>query len=237
MTNKKVLVVEDEDKISEVIAAYLKKDGYEVTIARDGNMAIELFNKLAPDMVILDLMLPFVSGEDICAYIRKTSQTPIIMLTAKSLEDDKISGLLSGADDYMTKPFSPRELMARVTALFRRTEAKGTEQPENKLSFNNGDLQIDLDAYSVTKNNTAVNLTQSELKLLLALANRPQRAFTREDLIDIAFDMDTEIYDRTIDSHIKNLRAKIEDNSAKPDYIATIRGIGYKFCGNKDKGN
>ena len=234
MNNKKILVVEDEDKISEVIAAYLKKDGYEVHIARDGLQALTQFEQLQPDMVILDLMLPFVPGEEICAQIRKNSHTPIIMLTAKSLEDDKISGLLSSADDYMTKPFSPRELMARVTALFRRADAN-SEQPSSKMSFNNGDLLIDLDAYSVNKNNQPVNLTQSELKLLMALANRPQRAFTREELIDIAFDMDTEIYDRTIDSHIKNLRAKIEDNSAKPEYIATIRGIGYKFCGNKDE--
>lgn len=233
MNNKKILVVEDEDKISEVIMAYLKKAGHEVYLARDGRQALEQFEQLQPDMVILDLMLPLVSGEEVCAQIRKTSTTPIIMLTAKSLEDDKISGLLGGADDYMTKPFSPRELMARVTALFRRTEDH-SEQTVNKMSFNNGDLQIDLDAYSVTKNNEQVNLTQSELKLLLALANRPQRAFTREELIDIAFEMDSEIYDRTIDSHIKNLRAKIESNSAKPDYIITIRGIGYKFCGRKD---
>lgn len=233
MNSKKILVVEDEDKISEVIAAYLLKEGYTVNVARDGRQALEYFEQMQPDMVILDLMLPYLSGEEVCAQIRKTAKTPIIMLTAKSLEDDKISGLLGGADDYMTKPFSPRELMARVTALLRRSTVE--EPPTNKMSFNKGDLQIDLDAYNVTKKNNTVNLTQSELKLLLALANRPQRAFTREELIDIAFEMDSEIYDRTIDSHIKNLRAKIEDNSAKPDYIATIRGIGYKFCGIKDE--
>ena len=230
---KKILIVEDEFKISEVLEAYLRKEGYETFLAEDGQAALEKFQTVVPDMVILDLMLPKVSGEEVCRQIRKASNTPIIMLTAKSLLDDKIEGLSMGADDYLTKPFSPRELIARIAALFRRTQQQTSTS--NRLSFNNAQLIIDSDAYCVLKNNVNLNLTRSEFNLLKALSTRPNKAFTRNELIDLALDMDYEVFDRTIDSHIKNLRAKIEDDSAKPLYILTVRGVGYRFGGTKDE--
>lgn len=230
---KKILIVEDEFKISEVLEAYLRKEGYETFLAEDGQAALEKFQTVVPDMVILDLMLPKVSGEEVCRQIRKASNTPIIMLTAKSLLDDKIEGLSMGADDYLTKPFSPRELIARIAALFRRTQQQTSTS--NRLTFNNAQLIIDSDAYCVLKNNVNLNLTRSEFNLLKALSTRPNKAFTRNELIDLALDMDYEVFDRTIDSHIKNLRAKIEDDSAKPLYILTVRGVGYRFGGTKDE--
>ena len=230
---KKILIVEDEFKISEVLEAYLRKEGYETFLAEDGQAALEKFQTVVPDMVILDLMLPKVSGEEVCRQIRKASNTPIIMLTAKSLLDDKIEGLSMGADDYLTKPFSPRELIARIAALFRRTQQQTSTS--NRLTFNNAQLIIDSDAYCVLKNNVNLNLTRSEFNLLKALATRPNKAFTRNELIDLALDMDYEVFDRTIDSHIRNLRAKIEDDSAKPLYILTVRGVGYRFGGTKDE--
>ncbi len=230
---KKILIVEDEFKISEVLEAYLRKEGYETFLAEDGQAALEKFQTVVPDMVILDLMLPKVSGEEVCRQIRKASNTPIIMLTAKSSLDDKIEGLSMGADDYLTKPFSPRELIARIAALFRRTQQQTSTS--NRLTFNNAQLIIDSDAYCVLKNNVNLNLTRSEFNLLKALSTRPNKAFTRNELIDLALDMDYEVFDRTIDSHIKNLRAKIEDDSAKPLYILTVRGVGYRFGGTKDE--
>lgn len=230
---KKILIVEDEIKIAEVIEAYLKKEGYETFTAADGQTALDKFAALKPDMLILDLMLPYVSGEEVCKQVRQTSAIPIIMLTAKSLEDDKIGGLFMGADDYMTKPFSPRELVARVVALFRRVS--DSSSTADKLSFNDGELIIDTQAYVVKKAGREVNLTQSEFKLLTTLANRSQKAFTRDELIDLALDMDYEVFDRTVDSHIKNLRSKIETDSSKPTYILTVRSVGYRFGGTKDK--
>ncbi len=229
-----ILIVEDEPKISEAIDAYLRKSGYKTLLAYDGNKALELFKNNQPDMVILDLMLPFISGEEICNEIRKQSRIPIIMLTAKSSEDNKISGLNMGADDYMTKPFSPRELVARVNSLFRRCN-DGISPMFIEMSWNNGDLAVDFDSYSVKKQGKLVNLTPNEFKLFSALAKYPNKTFTRDELIELAFGLDFDGYDRTIDSHIKNLRSKIETDSSNPKYILTIRGIGYKFGGNEVK--
>lgn len=224
---KKILVIEDEEKIVEFIESYLLNSGYEVIKAEDGRKGLALFAEQKPDMVLLDLMLPDISGEQICKEIRKTSQLPIIMLTAKTSEESIIKGLDIGADDYITKPFSPRQMVARVNALFRRSPSK----EEKLLTFNQGDLSIDQLNYYVTKKGTELNLTPSEYKLLITLAKRPSKVFTREELIQIAFDGDFLGYDRTIDSHIKNLRAKIEDNPKEANYIKTIRGVGYRFGG------
>lgn len=233
MQQKLILIVEDEAKIAEAVEAYLNKRGYNTAIAGDGRDALDKFAVLCPDMLILDLNLPLVSGEDVCREIRKKSRIPIIMLTAKSLEDDKVNGLVMGADDYMTKPFSPRELVARVDSLFRRC-SDGISPAFNYISFNKGDLILDYDSYTVSKAGQPANLTPNEYKILSTLVKYPNKTYTRDELIDIAFGIDFVGNERTIDSHIKNLRAKIENDTTAPQYILTVRGIGYKFGGSKD---
>jgi len=227
--SKKILIIEDEIKIVEFIESYLLNSGYEVYKAVTGRDALKIFKSQDIDLVLLDLMLPDISGEQICKEIRNTSKVPIIMLTAKTSEESIINGLGIGADDYITKPFSPRQMIARVNALLRRT----TEEVINSdiLSFNQGNLIINQVDYTVKKAGQNTYLTPSEFKLLITLAKRSQKVFTREELISVAFDGDYLGYDRTIDSHIKNLRAKIEDNPKECIYIVTIRGIGYKFGG------
>jgi DNA-binding response OmpR family regulator len=226
---KRILVVEDESKIVEFIESYLLNSGYSVSKAPNGREALKAFQSDEIDLIILDLMLPDITGEQICKEIRKTSKVPIIMLTAKTSDESIINGLDIGADDYMTKPFSPRQLVARVNALLRR--AYDDEKDNNLLSFNQGDIVINQTDYSVKKAGKVANLTPSEYKILITLAKRSNKVFTREELIQVAFDGDYLGYDRTIDSHIKNLRAKIEDNPKDPIYILTIRGIGYRFGG------
>jgi Response regulators consisting of a CheY-like receiver domain and a winged-helix DNA-binding domain len=227
-TKKTILVVDDEVKIVEAVVAYLNNSGYETFAAYDGQKAFTLFERVNPDLVILDLMLPVMTGEEVCKAIRRISRVPIIMLTAKIDEDEKINGLNIGADDYVTKPFSPRELVARVNSLFRRT-AEGALPLFHTMSWNHNDLEIDLNAYTVKKSGKTVNLTPNEFKLLCALVKYPKKTFTREELIEVAFGLDFEGFERTIDSHIKNLRNKIEDDTANPKYIITVRGIGYRF--------
>lgn len=230
MQHKKILIVEDEPKIAEAVEAYLTKDGYATLVAYDGRQALLLFEKEHPDMIILDLMLPHISGEEVCKTVRKESRIPIIMLTAKASEDNKIEGLNMGADDYITKPFSPRELVARVNSLFRRC-SDGISPLFNALILDNGDLEVDFNSYTIKKQGTIVNLTPNEFKLFATLAKYPNKTFTRDELIEVAFGMDFDGYDRTIDSHIKNLRSKIETDTANPVYILTVRGIGYRFGG------
>lgn len=232
MSNNKILIVEDEKKIAEVVEAYLKKSGYDTLVAYEGKQALSLFENEHPDMVILDLMLPYISGEEICSIIRKQSRIPIIMLTAKASEDNKIDGLNIGADDYITKPFSPRELVARVSSLFRRY-SDGISPLFNSISLNGGDLEVDYNAYTIKKQGQLVNITPNEFKLFTSLSKYPNKTFTRDELIEIAFGIDFDGYDRTIDSHIKNLRSKIETDSANPVYILTVRGVGYKFGGKR----
>ncbi len=233
MKHKKILIAEDEPKIAEAVEAYLEKEGYTVLVAYDGREALNLFENEHPDMLILDLMMPYISGEEICKAIRIKSRIPIIMLTAKVSEDDKIEGLNIGADDYITKPFSPRELVARVNSLFRRC-GNGISPSFNVMSWNKGDLEADFEAREMKKHGDFINLTPNEFKLFAALAKYPNKTFTRDELIEIALGVDFDGYDRTIDSHIKNLRAKIETDSANPVYILTVRGIGYKFGGRSD---
>lgn len=227
--NEKILVVDDEVNLLRVIKDYLVLESYEVYTAERGNKAIELFHRIKPDFVILDLMLPDISGEEICKLIRKESGVPILMLTAKSSEDDKVTGLYIGADDYLTKPFSPRELVGRVRAILRRT--KGNVQVTDILSFNKDDLVIDIPAHVVKKGGEIVDLTPNEYKILLTLAQNPHKTFTRSQLVSLALGYDFEGYDRTVDTHIKNLRQKIEDDMKDPVYIVTVYGFGYKFEG------
>lgn len=230
MNKTKILLVEDEKNISEIIKAYLIKEEFDVIIAEDGQKALDLFAKEEVHLIILDLMLPKLSGEQVCATIRATSDVPIIMLTAKIDEEDTIHGLSIGADDYITKPFSPRELISRVKALLRRSYRNSSPLAE-KLLFNNGDLEIDIDKMLVRKKGEDIYLTSNEFKILVSLLKNPGQVFTREQLIQQAFGYDYDGFDRTIDTYIKNIRQKIEDNPKKPQYIHTVYGMGYKFGG------
>jgi Response regulators consisting of a CheY-like receiver domain and a winged-helix DNA-binding domain len=227
---KKILIVDDEQKINDVVKSYLENSGYKAYQAYTGNQALELYENVGPNLVILDLMLPDKSGEEVCNILRKKSRVPIIMLTAKIEEENILNGLQIGADDYVTKPFSPRQLVARVEALLRRTEDEGMLLTDN-LSFHNDDLVIDLKNHIVIKHGVKTNLTPNEYKLLASMAKYPKKAFTRDELITIVIGEDFEGFDRTIDTHIKNLRQKIETDSKNPQYIITVHGIGYRFGG------
>lgn len=225
--NKKILVVEDEAKISEVVAAYLEKEGFNVKVTASGRDALELAAREKPDLVVLDLMLPDLSGQEVCGELRKSSDVPIIMLTALSSEEDKINGLAIGADDYLTKPFSPRELVARVRSVLRRTKGK-SEPLSDVLSFD--DLVINIAKHEVIFKGEQKSLTPFEFKLLATLARYPGRVYTRFELINKVQGYDFEGYERTIDAHIKNLRQKIEPDPKNPRFIKTIFGVGYKFA-------
>ncbi|GKU24099.1 response regulator transcription factor [Clostridium folliculivorans] len=230
----KILVVDDEPKILDVVKAYLEKENYEVTTASDGEEALNIFNKDTFHLVVLDLMLPKITGEDVCHKIRALSSVPIIMLTAKADEDERIEGISIGADDYITKPFSVRELVVRVRALLRRSY-KDTIPLADVLTFNNGDLEVDIKKLLVKKQGKAVSLTTNEFKVLTVLITNPGQVFSREQLVDKAFGIDYEGFDRTIDTYIKNIRQKIEDNPKEPKYITTIYGMGYKFIPNSNE--
>lgn len=230
MKKKKILVVEDEAKILEVVTSLMEKQGYEVYQAEEGKKALEIFNNNEISLIILDLMLPDISGEEICMKIREKSRVPIIMLTAKIDEANLLRGLDIGADDYITKPFSLMELVARVKVILRRSSDE--LKPLYKYnSFQNGDLYIDVESNIIKKKNELLNLTQSEWKILLSLIKYPNKVFTREELVTIALGSEFDGYNRTIDTHIKNLRQKIEDNPKSPSYIITVFGKGYKFGG------
>lgn len=228
--SKRILVVDDEEKIVDVIKSYLEKGGYNVYTAFNGKDAINAFEDISPDLIILDLMLPDITGQEICQRIRKKSRVPIIMLTAKTEEEDILKGFNIGADDYVTKPFSPRQLVARVIALLRRAD-DDTSLLANQISFGGDDLIIDTLKHEVIKAGEAVNLTPTEYKILVTLIRHPNKAFTREELVCMALGDDYDGFDRVIDTHVKNLRQKIEDNSKEPKYILTIHGIGYRFGG------
>lgn len=227
---KKILIVDDEMKIVEVVKSYLENSGYSVYEAYNGKEALDKFEKVNPNLVILDLMLPDMTGEEICKALRKKSRVPIIMLTAKVEEEDVLRGLNIGADDYVTKPFSPRQLAARVEAVLRR--ASDALVPLSSLiSFNNDELVIDTLKYQVKRYGKIINLTPNEYKLLLTLVKYPDKVFTREELISIALGDSYNGYERTIDTHIKNIRQKIEFDPKNPKYILTVHGIGYRFGG------
>ena len=221
-----ILLVEDEKAIRDAVAAYLERENYRVTPAGDGQEALDEFEKGTFDLVILDLMLPRVSGERVCRVIREDSDVPIIMLTAKGEVEDRIIGLELGADDYLVKPFSPRELVARVRALLRRAHADNEPQRET-LTF--GDLVIDITGHKVFVRDEEIELTASEFKLLTTLSRYPGRVYSRMELVEKVLGYDFEGYERTIDSHIKNLRAKIGDDPRNPTWLYTVHGIGYRF--------
>jgi DNA-binding response OmpR family regulator len=232
----KILLVDDEKRILEVLEAYLEREGYEIHCADNGIDALKKAKTINPDLIILDLMLPDISGEEVCRLVRKESDVPILMLTAKSAEDDRINGIVMGADDYLTKPFSPREVVVRVQAILRRV--KKTEKVE-RIEFNNKQLAIDLSKKEVTVKGHDVILTPIEYKLLTNMALNPGRVYSRMDLLEKIQDegMYYEGYERSVDTHIKNLRKKIEFDSRQPLLILTVFGMGYKFGGVLDVSN
>ena len=227
---KNILVVDDEKMIREAVTSYLEKQGYRVFPTETGQEALHILEKQKVSFVILDLMLPDLPGEEVCAMIRKQSRVPIIMLTAKTMESDMISGLNLGADDYITKPFSLKNLYARMQAVLRRS-SDDLKPLDEKISWNHGDLVIDYNRKEVQKKGETISVTPIEWKILSAFTKYPQKVFTRDDLIEVAFDLDFAGYDRVIDTHVKNLRKKIEDDPKKPVYICTVHGMGYKFGG------
>ncbi|EMT53444.1 MULTISPECIES: response regulator transcription factor [Brevibacillus] len=220
-----ILIVDDEPQIVEILSSYLQKEGYHVVTAASGTEALEWTHSTGIDLVLLDLMLPDMSGEEVCERIRRESRVPILMLTAKSGEPDRITGLELGADDYLVKPFSPRELVARIRAILRR--AGDYQSLCDRVQF--GDLTISHGDKSVWKKGQMVELTPNEYRLLITLIRHPGRTWTREELVKEVLGMDFEGYDRTIDTHVKNLRHKVEDDPKEPAFIKTVYGIGYRF--------
>ena len=227
--NNRIVVIDDESSVQEVVQAYLEKDGFHVFLAANGADGLALAERKKPALIVLDLMLPDVSGEEICSEIRSRSDVPILMLTARAAEEDRVEGLVSGADDYLVKPFSPRELVARVHAVLRRT--RGVETPlVGALSFDDGRLQIDTVQHAVKRDGESIDLTPNEYKLLITLARYPGRVYSRFELINRVQGYDYEGYERTIDVHVKNLRKKIEPDTAHPRYVQTVTGVGYRLA-------
>ena len=224
----KVLIVEDEVSFSDALAYLLKKESYEVEVAVNGAEAIERFQSFNPDLILLDLMIPEVSGTEVCRVIRSTSQVPIIMLTAKDSEIDKVVGLELGADDYVTKPYSSRELLARMKAVMRRNSGDNAALEEGAL-LTAGSVRMDIDKHQVTVNSVAVTFPLKEFELLEFLMRNSGRVLTRSQLIDRVWGNDYFGDTKTLDVHIKRLRAKIEEDPANPKIIHTIRGLGYKL--------
>ncbi len=222
---KTILVVEDELKIARLVRDYLEQAGYSVLTAPDGESGLALWRSQVPDLVVLDLGLPGTDGFDIATAMRRESMVPIIMLTARTEETDKIVGLELGADDYVTKPFSPRELVARVRALLRRVDG-GDAAPE---TIRAGDVEIDVPKMRVTVGDRTVDLTPTEFEILKTLAASPGRIFTRGQLLDVLHGISFESYERAIDAHVKNLRRKLEPVPGTPRYVLTVYGVGYRF--------
>ncbi|MBM4147271.1 MAG: response regulator transcription factor [Nitrospira sp.] len=230
---KTILVVEDDRKIAKVVKVYLEGEGFRVFTAEKGKEALDIAIKEPLSLVILDLMLPDMSGEEICQELKEIGDFPVIMLTAKSSEEERVAGFALGADDYVVKPFSPRELMARVKAVMKRSQ-KLDISDKGPISFNKGKLSIDSRSYEVRNKDLLLTLTPTEFKILSVLAGSPGRVFTRGELVDGALGYQFEGYERSIDAHIKNIRQKIEDDPRSPLFITTVYGVGYKFSGKKD---
>ena len=225
MAHKKILVVDDEKKIVDIVKAYLEREGYKVVVAYDGRLALHMARTQSPDLIVLDLMLPEVSGWDVCRTLRTESNVPIIMLTARDDDSDKIVGLELGADDYVVKPFNPKELMSRVRAVLRRAEGAAAKTKRIEIAG----LIIDLEKHEVRRGDELLELTSTEFELLRVLAEAPGRVYSRMQLLDKVQGSAYEGYERTVDSHIKNLRKKVETDPDRPRFIITVRGVGYKL--------
>ncbi|WP_206886418.1 MULTISPECIES: response regulator transcription factor [Alicyclobacillus] len=224
-----ILVADDEKKIADVLSLYLERAGFGVVCVDNGSEVLRRLDDLHPSLIILDLMLPDIPGEEVCMAVRARSPVPVLMLTAKHRDEDRLRGLQIGADDYVTKPFNPNEVVARVQAILRRTQL---DRPlADRLEYRGGDLVIDALSQVVYKGGVNAELTATEYKLLVTLSRYPRRVFSREELIERVFGMDFRGDVRTIDAHVKNLRAKIEDDPKNPVYIQTVYGMGYRFGG------
>ena len=226
MAGKRVLVIDDDVKTVELVKLYLNRDGYRVLTAYDGIEALRLARESHPDLIVLDLMLPGMDGLTVCRTLRDESDVPIIMLTAKTTDQDKLTGLDVGADDYVTKPFSPRELAARVRAVLRRLPGE-----RGPAEVKHGELTVNFLKHEAYLADRSLNLTPSEFKILGVLVKEPRRVFSRAELIEKAIGYDFEGFDRTIDVHVLNLRRKLEPDPDYPRYIKTVYGTGYKFLG------
>lgn len=226
-----ILLVDDEEKIVEVLEAYLNKENFKVFSCSNGKEALNIFNSNKIDLILLDLMLPDLSGEEVCKAIREKSCVPIIMITAKTEEEDLLEGFDIGADDYVTKPFSVKQLIARIKALLRRTS--NCDKNDKILTFNNEELKINLETREVWVRGNLITLTSTEFNILTCLSRHPKKIFTRDEIIELVLGDKNDSFDRVIDSHIKNLRSKIEENTRKPKFIITVYGVGYKFEGKK----
>ena len=221
-----VLVVEDDKNIAELLQLYLEKEGYAVTIAADGGQGLAKFRAIKPDLVLLDVMMPVMDGWTVCKTIRSESETPVIMLTAKSETDNKVAGLKSGADDYITKPFEMKEVLARIEAVLRRADRTAVEAPARRLCFDK--LTIDMDAFELTVDGKKVDTPPKEMELLFYLASSPNRVYTRNQLLDEVWGFDYFGDSRTVDVHVKRLREKLEGVSEQW-CLKTVWGVGYKF--------
>lgn len=230
MRQQRILVVDDEKKIRDLLTAYLRSDGFEVAEASDGATALATIRRMEPDLVILDVMMPGMDGIEVLRELRKTSDVFVMMLTARAEETDKLIGLSVGADDYLTKPFSPRELVARAKAILRRGRERAMAD-EELLRFEN--LTVDLSKREVTRGKTACDLTALEFDLLAAMASAPGRVFSRRQLVERVWGWDFFGDERVVDVHIRNLRKALGDNAADPEVIGTVRGVGYKLVADR----
>jgi two-component system OmpR family response regulator len=228
-----ILVVEDDAKIGRIVKAYLEGAGFRVLHVDRGRDALEAATVEKPLLVILDLMLPDMDGEEVCLRLKEIADVPVIMLTAKSSEEERVAGFALGADDYVVKPFSPRELVARVKAVLKRSQ-RGDLAGTEPMSFNGGELIIDGRTYMVTRKGNPVRVTPTEFKVLFTLAGLPERVFTRGELVEKALGYQFEGYERSVDAHIKNIRRKLGDDLQHPLLIQTIYGVGYRFAGKRD---
>jgi DNA-binding response OmpR family regulator len=228
-----VLVVEDDKKIARIVKIYLEEAGYRVVHAVRGKDAVAAAQKEMPLLVVLDLTLPDIGGEQVIQELKALDDIPVIMLTAKSSEDDRVAGFALGADDYLVKPFSPRELVVRIKAILKRTR-RNDLCDSDAVCFEQGVLTLDGHRYEVKKKGASIDLTPTEFKVLFALASSPGKVFSRDQLVEKALGYQFEGYERSIDAHIKNIRQKIEDNPKDPQFILTVYGVGYKFIGRRD---
>jgi DNA-binding response OmpR family regulator len=227
MDVRAILVVEDEMNIARLVRDYLEHAGFEVTVTGDGEAAAASVRRSKPDLVVLDLGLPGQDGLDVARELRRTSSVPIVMLTARGDETDRVAGLELGADDYVVKPFSPKELVARVRAVLRRTDAASTERAE---VYRVSEVEVDVPRMRVTVAGRPVEVTPTEFQLLTTLIRQPGRVFTRGQLLDAIHGVDIDSYERAIDAHVKNLRRKLEPNPGRPSFLLTVRGVGYRFA-------
>lgn len=229
MTGKRILVVDDDAKIVELVKLYLARDGHKVFTASDGNDALRLHREIHPDLVVLDLMLPGLNGFEVCRTLREESDVPIVMLTARTTEQDKLEGLDLGADDYVTKPFSPKELAARVRAVLRRLPEDSTQRGPAEIT--QGEIRMNFSTHEAWVSGNLLKLTPMEFRLLGVLVKEPGVVFSRSQLVNRVFGYDFDGFDRTVDVHVLNLRRKIEPDPEHPIYLKTVYGAGYKFAG------